>query len=548
MRESRRLLSMMKPYYGWMVAGIMVSTVAALAALILIGVSGWFITTMALASLSGGSVAITVPAVILAGCAMIRTFGRYIERLITHQATFKFIAGLRTWFYERIEPLAPAALPDIAKGDILGRLRGDIDVLERFYIGFIVPVSVAVITFVILIGVIAYYDFTLALVLAVLFLSGGLIVPYLLYRLSRHNEEGLINQTAHLKSVGTEHVQAMGELLVYGHDSDRGAAFGNAVHDLAITQKKSSLWDSLAATCLIPVNGMALLCVMVGGVMILRQGLMSGAELVLLVMLVVAFAEVMALVPMSFQGLGRVQRAMRRIFDLTDRVPPIVNPSRPLEVSAGFDLAFKDVSFSYPDSNRTALTGLSFTLKAGETIAIIGPTGIGKSTIINLIERFYDTQKGEIYLNGHALKAYKAASVREMVSVMEQRPYIFNTTIRDNLLLGNAAATDAELDQVCRIAGLTGFIESLPDGYDTDVGEHGKQLSGGQIKRLGLARALLKPSRCLILDEPGEGLDYAMEQEILDRVKANLNGRALILITHRQANRDRMDILIDLGG
>ena len=230
-----------------------------------------------------------------------------------------------------------------------------------------------------------------------------------------------------------------------------------------------------------------------------------------------SYEAVQPLIPAA-RSLGGVMRAARRIFDITDRNAPVKDAGEGvLPHNMLFSLSFDDVYFGY-DRDVPVFRNLSFEVKAGEKILIMGPSGVGKSSLINLILHFWEPQSGRISLYGQDLSEYRGEQLREAFSVVTQAPHLFERTLRDNLLIARPEATQEELDLACERAGLLEMIAGLPDGYDTYIGEHGKRLSGGQMKRLALARALLKEAPCIILDEPGEGLDYRMERDILMRV------------------------------
>lgn len=543
MKDLWRLLTLYKRYWIWIVVGIVASFVATLAGVALLAISGWFLTSMAVAGMAGVSFSYTMPAILMALCAMIRTFGRYGERLITHEATFRVIATLRPWLYEKIEPIMPSQSLNMRDGDIVGRLRGDIDNLERFYLGFLVPFCVAVMVSVTILITLGYYSITLMIWIAVWYAFAAFILPFIMFLISRYREETTVNAMADLKTVTAENLQAMGELLIYDTDGQDNQDLKTTIRAITQSQMKSGWFKAISNAMMILMMGIAT----IGGLLICADLNISAAFFVMLIMLILAGFEALAMMPAAILGLGAVLRSAHRVFDLADQKPTVQNMPSLSTIPQGFALDFKAVNFTYPDSSKPILKNLSFSLQAGQTMALIGPTGCGKSTIINMLERFYDPQSGTITLNGKDIADYDVEALRSQFSVMTQRPYLFMASIRDNIMMANESAFESDLHDVCRIAGLTDFIESLPNGYDTYVGEHGKRLSGGQIKRIGLARALLKPSQCLILDEPGAGLDYQMERDVMDAVFDNLGDRALILITHRYGHLDDMDHVLTLS-
>ena len=541
-----RLLALFRPYGGWMVLGLLVSLAASLSSIILLGISGWFITAMGLAGVAGASINYFTPAAIIRACAIVRTGGRYGQQLITHEATFRLIARLRRWFYDCLEPLSPAGIGYLKSGDLFSRIRSDIDILERFYLRFLVPAGVALLVSIIIVTVLFFYSRSLAFSVGGILVFAGFLLPFWAFWLSQETEHDLVNQHANLRADLSGHLSGMGELLIY----DLDGKFEQEINEknVDVQRSKETLHKRMAiAENLNGLFASSAMFVTLGFSFYLLTREKIGSEIfVMLPLLVFACFEAITVMPSAFQGLGGVLRAAERIFDISDQKPSVKDPVEQRSVPSRFDIIFQDVNFSYQTEGLPVLENLNFTLKAGEKMAIIGPTGCGKSSIVNLLMRFYESQSGNILIGEHNIGEYRGEDVRQAFSVLPQKPYIFNATIRQNLLYANNQASQKEIDEAMKQAGLFEFVEGLPLKYDTSIGEHGKALSGGQIKRLALARALLKKTSCLILDEPGEGLDYEMERDILQRVINNLNSASLILISHRDNGLEDMDQILSL--
>lgn len=546
MKDLLRLLKLFRPYGFWMGFGIFLALVSTLAGISLMAVSGWFIAAMGLAGLSGGVINYFTPAAIIRASAILRTGGRYAERLVTHEATFHLIAKLRVWFYSKLEPLSPAVLGKVRSGEIFSRLRGDIDKLERFYLGFVVPSAVAVIASIIVVFAFAQYSAKLALGMGLALGIAGFLGPLAGFSLTRKKEESLVDHESALRSQLFENLQGMGELLVYDGANEYENRIERLSEDIKTKQNSVGRILALSQNSIGLITGIALVGVIVLSVPLVKHQDITPPSFAMLALFALAAFEAVAPMPLAFNGLSAVRRAARRIFAMVDQTPNIANPEHAQKCPEKFSLAFEHVTFAYDKHHTPALVDVSFSVQDAEKIAFIGPTGSGKSSLVNLLFRFWDPDKGRICMGGIELAKFDLGDLRAQFSVLPQRPYIFAGSIRRNLLLAKPDATQDEINRVCQQAGLDDFISSLPDGYDTFIGENGRTLSGGQIKRLALARTLLKPCSCLILDEPGEGLDYEMEREILKRVIDNLNGRALILITHRHAGLSEMDKVIYL--
>jgi ABC-type multidrug transport system fused ATPase/permease subunit len=258
-----------------------------------------------------------------------------------------------------------------------------------------------------------------------------------------------------------------------------------------------------------------------------------------------AFEAVLPL-PETFQQLERTLAAARRLFELVDTPPAVVDPPPPSPVPHDYSLAVEKLTFRYGPDQAPALRDISFSLSAGGRLAIVGPSGAGKSTLLNLLLRFWEYETGQIRLGGHALRGYRTADLRRLMSVVSQRTHLFNDTIRGNLLLARPEATEAELKRAIRQAQLHEFIQGLPEGYDTPVGEQGWRLSGGQRQRLAIARALLQDRPFLLLDEPTANLDALPERAVLDALRPLMAGRTTLLVTHRLAGLETMDEILVL--
>jgi len=263
---------------------------------------------------------------------------------------------------------------------------------------------------------------------------------------------------------------------------------------------------------------------------------MPAPELTLLALFALASFEAVLPLPLAFQSLGEILAAARRIFALTDQAPSIIEPNQPLAIPDTLHFEFRRVSFRYQTHQPKVLTEVSLTLAAGTKIALLGASGSGKSTILSLLLRFREPESGEIYLNGQALNRYNSEALRTKIAVAPQQSFLFNTTLRANLLLAKPNATQTEIESACRLALIHEFISQQPEAYETWVGETGVRLSGGQAKRVALARALLKDAPVLVLDEPTEGLDPETAQQLMANVLQHVDRfkKSLILITHQQ--------------
>ncbi|MCF6190491.1 MAG: thiol reductant ABC exporter subunit CydC [Cocleimonas sp.] len=554
-----RLWRLFKPYWGWMSLGILLALITVLSNVTLMALSGWFITSMAIAGVAGASIDYFSPAAGIRGLAISRTASRYGERVITHEATFRVIAELRHWFYLHLEPLAPAVLQRYHSGDLLSRIRADIDTLENVYIRIIVPVTVAIIACSLFILFLSRYDTLLAIFVLLMFIIAGVITPLWINKLSAKPAKKKVELSSELRTQVIDSVQGMGELLIYGAAPQQIEKVDKLSKQLLTQQSKLASNFALSQSILSLCINIAMLGVVVIAIpLLMREGSitqagLSSPNLVMLTLFTLASFEAVMALPLAFQTLPETLAAARRIFSLVDAKPQVTEPKADSPTPKNNDIVFNKVSFSYaknsdkePNKNVNKSTAnvfndLSFSLPQGKRLGIVGSSGIGKSSIVNLLLRFWEPTSGSITYGGHELSQYKSEDIRQYFSVVTQQSHFFNSTIKSNLRLAKRDASDAEVEQVCRVAQIHDFILSLPEGYETWVGEAGLKLSGGQLKRLTIARALLKDSPVLILDEPGEGLDSQTEKEMLKAVFEYKKENSILLITHRQTGLDAMD-------
>jgi ATP-binding cassette subfamily C protein CydC len=546
MKDFLRLLPLFRPCRGWLLLGIFLSFITLLANVGLLAISGWFIATMGLAGVAGVSTNYFTPSALIRAMAIIRTAGRYGERLVTHEATLRVLAGIRVWFYEQIEPLAPAGLDRYRSGDLLSRIRADIDRLDQVYLRLILPVSVALLALLVFALVLSYYHPLLALAEVSVLLIAGVLLPWWVQHQGYQTSRQIISTSAQIRTALVSNLQGMGELLVYGAADKHAQQLQTLSDELAVHQQRMNRLTSLAQSGLGLCANLGLWLVLLIAIPLLHQGVIMPADVAMLALFALACFEAVAPLPLAFQALGETAEAIRRIFMLVDQQPLVSEPENPLAMPERLDFRFERVSFAYPgaaEQRPAAVTQLSFDFPAGKKLAIVGATGSGKSTITHLLLRFYQPDSGAVLLNGQPLQQFSSEALRTKIAVVPQQTHLFNQSVRNNLLLAQAEATQAELEAVCRLAMVHDAIMSFPEGYDTFAGETGLRLSGGQARRLAIARALLKPAAVLILDEPTEGLDPENAQQLMANIidECERRGQSLLLITHRLQQLDRFD-------
>lgn len=541
-----RLLRLYRPHLGWLALGTLLALATLLANIGLLTLSGWFIAAMAAAGLSGTAINYFTPAAIIRGLAMVRTAGRYGERVVTHEATFRLIAQLRTWLYERIEPLAPAGLAELRSGDLLGRLQKDIDRLDAVYLRILMPIIIAVLAVLLTVTFINLYSGALALALLGLLLAGGLALPLWIWRRSRIQGPRQVELTGRLRTEAIDLVQGLAELQAYGADQRWVAQWRAAAHELIETQDRLRRPQSLAGPALGLLAHIAVLVTLLIAIPLLRSDGIAPPQLAMLALFALACFEAITPLPQAFGILAETAEAARRVFSIADRQPPAREPATPAPVPERGDLRFEHVALRYAPHLPPALEGIDFHLPENSLTLLTGPSGAGKTSVVNLVLRFLDPSEGQITFAGQDLRDFDSDHWRQRISVVSQDAQLVAGTLRDNLLLGRPDADQSALLAACQQARILDFVESLPDGLDTWIGETGVNVSGGQARRIAIARALLKTAPLLLLDEPTEGLDRATEREVIEALRPLLQGRTVLLISHRPLPLGQPDEVLHL--
>jgi ATP-binding cassette, subfamily C, bacterial CydC len=528
-----RLIVLFRPYWWWMAAGAALSLATVLANVALMAIAGWFIASMALAGVTHIAFDYFTPSALIRACAIIRTIGRYTERLVTHEATFRLLARLRVWFYVRIEPLAPARLERVRGADLATRIQSDIDSLSNLYLRALVPVATGLVGTVVIVAVVAAFSGPVASVTLLFLLLAGVALPGLGLMWAHEPGRRTVALRAELHETVVDSLQGLGELQVYGAANEYAQRVDRLSAQLIGQQAKLSRARGISQGALAVCASGAMWCALLLAIPRVASSSLAPADIAMLALLVLASFEAVMPISTALQLLGESLAAARRIFDLVDATPAVEDPQEPVPLPAGNDLAIRNLSFRYGETLPWVLRDLSFDLPAGGRIAIVGTSGVGKSTLVQLLLRFRDYSAGRIELGGVDLRDCAAEAVRARIAVVSQDTYFFNDTIRANLLIARPDADQAKLEAACREAQLHEFICSLPRGYDTPIGEAGTRLSGGQARRLAIARALLLDAPILVLDEPTEGLDTITEQALMAAIVKLMAGRSVLLITHK---------------
>ncbi len=546
MKDLLRLLSLYRRSLGWILLSMLVSLAATLANVGLMATSGWFITAMAAAGLTGVAMNYFTPAAIIRGLAIVRTGGRYIDRVVGHEATLRLLADTRAHVFGRMVPLAPAALDDLRSGDLLARLKADIDRLELTFLRLLSPLAVALLTLTVVALILFLQDGLLASGVLGVLVDFGLVVPALAALAAAEPGKALTARSADLRRMVVDDLSGLLPLMVTGAFSGHRERLVGAMTSLVEAERRLARRAALGQSFGRLSGDLALIVALAVGVPLVTIGRMAGPELAMAALLSLSAAEVFMGLPTAFLGIPSTLASARRLFAILDRTPPVAEPENPKPLPEGRDLHLDGVGFGYPGALRSVLCDVTLDVPFGRHLALIGESGAGKSSLVSLLARLRDPDDGAVRLGGVALSDLSLADLRRTVGVVPQKPHLFTLTLEENLRLGRPGATAEELAAAIETADLVDFVAGLPEGLATPVGVAGTTLSGGEARRVAIARALLVDPDILVLDEPGEGLDPDTEATVLDRVLDRMVGRTVILVTHARAALRRMDRVVEL--
>ncbi|MCC8480307.1 thiol reductant ABC exporter subunit CydD [Streptomyces globisporus] len=479
-----------------------------------------------------------------------RAVFRYAERLVSHDAVLKLLASLRVAVYRGLERIAPAGLRTTRRGDLLSRLVADVDVLQDYWLRWLLPVSTAVVVGTAAAGFTGWLLPEAGVILAVGLLLAGVGVPLVSGACARRTERQLAPARATLATRVTDLLGGTAELTVAGALPARQEQLRAADTLLTRIASRAAAATALGGGLSALVCGLTVVAAAAVGVPAVNDGRLSGVALAVVVLTPLAAFEAVAGLPLAVQYRQRVARSAERVFEVLDAPVPVQEPRIPAEEPGSpFPLEARGLSARYPGSGHDALASLDLTLTPGRRIAVVGPSGSGKTTLAQVLLRFLDASSGTYRLGGVEASALDSDTVRRSVGLCAQDAHVFDSTIRENLRLARPGATDAELADALSRARLLDWVRALPEGLDTAVGEHGARLSGGQRQRLALARALLADFPVLVLDEPAEHLDLPTADALTADLLAATRGRATVLITHRLTGLEAVDevLVLDAG-
>ena len=547
MKTYLRLLGFLKPYRWQVALAVFLGVATVVSNVGLLSTAAYVISAAAIVPFIS---LLAIPIFLVRFFSISRSFGRYAERMVSHDATFKLLGSMRTWFYGRLEPLAPGRLMKYRSGDLLSRISRDVEELENVYVRVTGPVVIAATAAALTFAV--FYRFfspLLALVTLAFLAATGVGVPVLVKVLTRGLGRRELEVRAELNAQIVDGVQGVQDLLAFGRERDQREKIEILGRKLGWVQRRMAFITGLQNSLGDLMMNLAMLAALVVTIPLVAAGEVRGVFLAFVALVVLGSFEVVQPLGGAFQFLGRSLAAGERLFEVADAKPTVTDPEEPFPAPENSTLEFDRVGFRYDPGDPLALEDVSFTLRPGSQVAVVGPSGSGKSTLANLALRFWDPDRGRVRLGGRDVRGYAQEDVRAQISVLSQREHIFNDTLRNNLLLASPEADDTALHQVLARTRLLSLVERLPCGLDTYLGEQGVKLSGGERQRVAMARTFLKGAPILILDEATANLDPVTEKEVLGAARELMRGRSTLLITHRLVDMESMDeiLVLDRG-
>jgi ATP-binding cassette subfamily C protein CydC len=465
---------------------------------------------------------------------MARVLLRYFERLLTHDATFRALADLRIWFFRGIARSTAGGLGFRQAGDVLSRLVADIESLDGIYLRILVPLIGAVLLLPVIVVQIGVYSIPLAIGVGLLFAVAAFVMPWIGARIATQTGIALADATGALRIAALDALTGLREVRAFGAEGRMLATVQAREATLLAAQRELARKSSVA-------NAAALLCGQGALLLVLiTAGVQPVASVIALFLLVAAF-EATGGLPRAGVLAGHAAAAAHRVLEAAEAPVPVPDPAHVATVPAGSALRFETVHFRWLPERPLVFDGLSLEVPQGARVALLGASGAGKSSLAALALKVAAPQQGRVLIGNVDLSSLAAADVRRQIAWLSQATHLFDDTIRANLLLARPDADSNALWAALDAARIGEMVRALPNGLDTWVGEGGARFSGGQARRLVLARALLSPAPILILDEPCAGLDAETERAFLSTLNDVAEGRSVILITHRLTGVERLD-------
>ena len=524
-----RLIGLVKPLAVYMIVAIIMGLIGNLCATFITIFGGY-----AILSATGGNSPLQLVAlfIFVVAFAVVRGGLRYAEQSCNHFIAFKLLALIRDKVFKALRTLCPAKLEGRDKGDLISVITSDIELLEVFYAHTISPAAIWILFTVIMSVFIGSYNLVSGLIALAAYIIVGIIVPVVISKLSGDSGIKFRTKSGELSSFVLESLRGLSETIQYGAGKNRLEKMNKMTDDLSGEEAKMKRMTgrNMAVTnSIILIFDLAMLFC---GVALYNNGALGfDGVLITTIALFSSFGPSVALANLG-STLQNTFAAGNRVLDILDEKPSVAEITGCDDATFG-DVSVSDVSFSY--GGETILQNVSLTVPQNKVIGIVGKSGSGKSTLLKLLMRFWNANNGDISVKGRSITDINTAQLRDMESYVTQETHLFHDSIKSNLKIAKLDATDDEIITACKKASVHDFIMTLPQGYDTPVGELGDTLSGGERQRIGVARAFLHDAPLMLLDEPTSNLDSLNEAVILRSLGEQSRGKTVVLVSHRQS-------------
>lgn len=538
----RPYIALYKHYFWQILLGLSLSILTLFASVFLLSLSGWFLASTAFVGVAGlYTFNYMLPAAGVRGAAITRTASRYMERLVDHNTTFQILSYLRTLAFQKILPLSANQLSQYQRADLLNRFIVDIDALDHLYLKLFSPIITALITIGVMFIALSQINLPVALIITIVLTLTLLVVPVFFYYAGKQLGETLAKQQSEYRLLLINYLQGQAELTLFNAQPRYRTKLDQLESSWLNNQQKQSALMALSSALVLLITGILTLLVL----WLITQYTLSPI-VALFVFVCLASSEILAPIPTAFIFLGQVLTSAKRTTAIFNQKPEIefIPHGQSLDLSTA-KVQFDNISFSYPNQPFAVLSNFSLTVNAGEHVGLIGKTGCGKSTLLNLVTRSWQPDAGQIYINDVAIDELDEPTLRQAIAVVPQIITIFSDSLRQNLLIGNSSASDQQLIEVLQQVELDKLL-TTEHGLDLPLGQGGRSLSGGEIRRIGIARALLHNSPLILMDEPTESLDQHTEQQIIQLIKQVCHNKTLLMVTHRLTDNPLFDRVISL--
>ena len=538
----RPYIALYKHYFWQIVIGLSLSILTLFASVFLLSLSGWFLASTAVVGVAGlYTFNYMLPAAGVRAAAITRTASRYVERLVDHNTTFKILAYLRTLAFRKILPLSANQLAQYQKADLLNRFIVDIDALDHLYLKLFSPIVTALVMILLLFVGLSYINLPIALIITIVLTITLLAIPVIFYHAGKQLGETLAKQQSEYRALLINYLQGQAELTLFNAQHRYRKKLDKLESDWLFHQQRQSTLMALSSALVVLIAGFLTLLVL----WLITQYTLSPL-VALFVFVCLASSEILAPIPGAFIFLGQVLTSATRTTTLFNQTPDIkfIEQGKTIDLSIA-KLQFDDISFSYPNQPFAILSNFSLTINSGQHVGLIGKTGCGKSTLLNLVTRTWEPNSGKVLINDIPVDQLDEATLRQIIAVVPQVITIFSDTLKQNLLIGNRQASDQQLIDVLHQVELSKLL-ATDQGLNLPLGQGGRALSGGEIRRIGIARALLHNSPLILMDEPTESLDQQTEQQIIELIKQICKNKTLLMVTHRLTDSPLFDRVVEL--